>query len=118
MASGHFEGENHVHGGHWDEAVGGTKGYKFDQQIPIPSYLVAIASGDLVSAPIGPRSLVWTGPDELEGCRWELDGDMEKFVDAAEELVFKYAWGTYNVLVLPNSFPYGMNNPYELWDCC
>jgi leukotriene-A4 hydrolase len=89
-----------------------TDSYSFTQKIPIPSYLIAIASGDLKSASIGPRSTVWTGPEELEGCKWELGGDMEKFMEAAESIVFPYVWGSYNVLVLPNSFPYGgMENP-------
>jgi leukotriene-A4 hydrolase len=81
------------------------KGYTFKQNIPIPSYLIAIASGDLKSASIGPRSTVWTGPEELEGCKWELSGDMEKYMEAAESIIFPYVWGSYNVLVLPSSFP-------------
>jgi len=75
--------------------------------VPIPSYLFALASGDIKSAPIGPRSTVWTGPDELEGCKWELETDTETFIKAAEKIVSPYSWGTYNVLVLPSSFPYG-----------
>jgi leukotriene-A4 hydrolase len=90
----------------------GTLLYSFKQEIPIPSYLFALASGDLASASIGSRSTVWTGPEELVGCKWELEEDMEKFLEAAEKIVFPYAWGTYNVLVLPPSFPYGgMENP-------
>ncbi|KAF2091470.1 putative leukotriene A-4 hydrolase like protein [Saccharata proteae CBS 121410] len=90
----------------------GTLLYTFQQDIPIPSYLFALASGDLASASIGPRSTVWTGPEELGGCKWEMEGDMEKFLEAAEKIVYEYAWTTYNVLVLPNSFPYGgMENP-------
>ena len=58
--------------------------YEFVQKIPIPSYLYAIASGDITSARIGPRSLLWTGPDELERCKAELNGDTEKFIEAAE----------------------------------
>lgn len=58
--------------------------YSFEQKIPIPSYLYAIASGDITSAKIGPRSSLWTGPDELESCRKELDGDTEKFIEIAE----------------------------------
>jgi leukotriene-A4 hydrolase len=55
---------------------------------------------------------VWTGPDEVKQCQWELEADMEKFLEAAESIVFRYQWGTYNVLILPNSFPYGgMENP-------
>ncbi|KAF2762984.1 putative leukotriene A-4 hydrolase like protein [Pseudovirgaria hyperparasitica] len=90
----------------------GTLVYSFKQDVPMPSYLFAIASGDLASASIGPRSVVWTGPEELVGCKWEFEGDMDKFLEAAESIVYPYAWGTYNVLVLPASFPYGgMENP-------
>ncbi|KAL1640706.1 Leucyl aminopeptidase yscIV [Diplodia intermedia] len=90
----------------------GTLLYTFKQEVPIPAYLFALASGDLASASIGPRSTVWTGPEELIACKWELENDMEKFLEAAEKIVYDYAWTTYNVLVLPNSFPYGgMENP-------
>ncbi|KAI9167595.1 Leucine aminopeptidase [Paramyrothecium foliicola] len=91
---------------------GVEKLYKFEQKVPIPSYLFAVASGDIVTAPIGPRSVVATGPNELEACKWELEHDMEKFMEIAEKLVFPYKWGAYNVLILPPSFPYGgMENP-------
>jgi leukotriene-A4 hydrolase len=85
----------------------GTLAYTFNQPIPIPSYLFAIASGDIASAAIGPRSMVYTGPEELVECKWELEEDMEKFMEIAEKLVYAYAWTSYNVLVLPPSFPYG-----------
>lgn len=45
-------------------------------------------------------------------CKTELEGDMEKFLEAAESLIYPYPWTTYNVLILPPSFPYGgMENP-------
>jgi leukotriene-A4 hydrolase len=110
VAGGHFSGESPLHSGPWT-AVGKHHGYKFEQRIPIPSYLIAIASGELASAPIGPRSAVWTGPEELEACKWELSG-VENFLKAAESITgLPYQWGTYNVLVLPNSFPYGGKQP-------
>lgn len=32
--------------------------------------------------------------------------------DLAQKIVYPYAWGEYNVLILPPSFPYGgMENP-------
>ncbi|KXT07572.1 hypothetical protein AC578_10239 [Pseudocercospora eumusae] len=86
--------------------------YAFRQDIPMPSYLFALASGDLASASIGPRSTVWTGPEELEASQWEFEKDTEAYIQAAEKIVYPYAWTTYNVLVLPPSFPYGgMENP-------
>ncbi|ODQ67989.1 leukotriene A-4 hydrol [Nadsonia fulvescens var. elongata DSM 6958] len=82
------------------------------QEIPIPSYLVAIASGDLAKAPIGPRSHVYSEPPSLNACQHEFCADTEGFIQAAEKIVFPYDWKTYNVLVLPPSFPYGgMENP-------
>lgn len=91
---------------------GETSLYTFKQDIPIPSYLFAIASGDIATASIGPRSTVATGPEELSASKWELEADTEHFIQTAEKLVYPYAWHTYNVLVLPPSFPYGgMENP-------
>lgn len=90
-----------------EEQKGDEKVYKFEQKVPIPSYLFALASGDIVTAPIGKHSVVATGPNELKDAQWELEADVDKFMDAAEKLVFPYRWGQYNVLVLPPSFPYG-----------
>ncbi|KIW38225.1 leukotriene A-4 hydrolase/aminopeptidase [Exophiala oligosperma] len=93
-------------------ADGSHQLYQFHQRVPIPAYLYAIASGDISTASIGPRSTVATGPDELKDCTWELEESTEKFLKAGESLVYPYAWGEYNVLVLPPSFPYGgMENP-------
>ncbi|TKX26598.1 leukotriene A-4 hydrolase-like protein [Elsinoe australis] len=94
------------------DETSGSKVYTFKQSVPIPSYLFALASGDIAKADIGPRSTVWTSPDELKGAKWELEDDTENFIKKAEKIVFPYVWGTYNVLVLPSSFPYGgMENP-------
>ncbi|KAB8215419.1 peptidase family M1-domain-containing protein [Aspergillus novoparasiticus] len=86
--------------------------YQFHQKLPIPSYLFALASGDISEAAIGPRSVVATSPDKLSECQWELKADTENFIHAIEKIVYPYAWGEYNVLILPPSFPYGgMENP-------
>ena len=86
--------------------------YVYEQTVPMPSYLFALASGDIATASIGDRSLVATSPDQVDACQWELKEDMNKFLDVIEKLVFPYQWGEYNVLVLPPSFPYGgMENP-------
>ncbi|VVT54009.1 uncharacterized protein SAPINGB_P003861 [Magnusiomyces paraingens] len=86
--------------------------YVFKQELPIPSYLFAIASGDISNAPIGPRSLIYSEPSFLQACQYEFEADTEKFIEVAEKIVFPYEWKTYNVLILPPSFPYGgMENP-------
>lgn len=97
---------------HGENGESGTLLYSFKQEIPMPSYLFAIASGDIASASIGPRSVVATGPEELSDAKWELEADTEKFIEVAEKLIYPYQWTQYNVLVLPPSFPYGgMENP-------
>jgi len=84
----------------------------FEQKVPIPSYLFAIASGNLEGLPIGKRSTVWAEPEFVKACQWEFEADTEKQLAAAEKLVFPYEWGTYDVLILPPSFPFGgMENP-------
>ncbi|KAG7896710.1 hypothetical protein KL908_000112 [Ogataea polymorpha] len=86
--------------------------YNFYQPVPIPSYLCSIASGDLKDAPIGPRSRVWTEPSFLEACQNEFKDDTENFIKTAESLVFEYEWKDYDVLVLPQSMPFGgMEHP-------
>lgn len=81
--------------------------YKYMQPVPIPSYLVALASGDIHSLPVGPRSRVFCELPKLQKCQNEFNGDVEKFIEAAEKIVFKYEWKEYDILILPNSFPYG-----------
>lgn len=51
--------------------------------------------------------MLYTGPEELLECKKELEGDCERFIEVAESLVYPYSWTTYNVLIMPPSFPYG-----------
>jgi hypothetical protein len=67
---------------------------------------------DIADAPIGPRSTLYTEPSFLKDCQYEFSADTESFIAIAEKLVGPYEWSTYDVLVLPKSFPYGgMENP-------
>jgi hypothetical protein len=50
-----------------------TKTYHFKQNTTIPSYLIAIAAGNLVGREIGPRSTVWCEPEVVEQAAWEFD---------------------------------------------
>ncbi|KAK6204883.1 leukotriene A-4 hydrolase 2 [Scheffersomyces amazonensis] len=81
--------------------------YYYDQPVPIPSYLISIASGDIVSAKIGPRSDVYSEPIKIKDCQWEFEKDMENFIQIAEHLIFEYEWLRFDSLILPSSFPYG-----------
>ncbi|XP_075981670.1 leukotriene A-4 hydrolase isoform X2 [Anticarsia gemmatalis] len=83
----------------------------FNQPMPLPSYLVAIAVGVLESRTLGPRSKVWSEKEEIERSAWEF-AETERYLQAAEKLCGPYEWTQYDLLVLPPSFPYGgMENP-------
>lgn len=93
------------------EPADGGRAYRFEMNHPIPPYLIALAVGDLAFRPIGPRTGVYAEPGVVEQAAWEF-ADMEKMLDAAEQLYGPYRWGRYDVLVLPPSFPFGgMENP-------
>jgi leukotriene-A4 hydrolase len=85
--------------------------YTFKQDKAIPSYLLAIAVGDIKFKAIDDRTGVYAEPSLLEKSAWEF-AELGKMVNAAEKLFGPYRWGRYDVLVLPPSFPYGgMENP-------
>ena len=65
--------------------VSGTRtvGSKFEQKVPIPSYLFAIASGNLKSKVIGLPSHVWAEPEIVDSCQWEFEADTELQLEAA-----------------------------------
>eukprot|EP00118_Oscarella_pearsei_P010672 m.66744 g.66744 ORF g.66744 m.66744 type:complete len:616 (+) comp35408_c0_seq2:224-2071(+) len=85
--------------------------YRFEQKVPIPSYLTALAIGALESRKIGPRSSVWSEKEIVDQAAYEF-AETEQMLAIGEELCGPYVWGQYDLLVLPPSFPFGgMENP-------
>ncbi len=84
----------------------------WDQPVPISSYLLALAVGDLVKRDISDRCAVWSEPSVVESAAYEFS-ETEEFLSTAEAIAGKeYVWGRYDLLCLPPSFPYGgMENP-------
>ncbi|GAW02760.1 leukotriene-a4 partial [Lentinula edodes] len=87
--------------------------YVYHQPIPIPSYLIAIAAGNVVYRPF-PRLPgkewtcgIWSEPELIEAAYWEFSEDTARFLASAEDIVVPYRFGVYDLLVLPPSFPYG-----------
>ncbi|EEY68578.1 metalloprotease family M01, putative [Phytophthora infestans T30-4] len=79
IAHGHIKNDDHQL----------TKKWSFRQNVPIPSYLLAIAAGHMESVELSPRTKVW-----------------------AEPRVVTRAAHEYDLVCLPPSFPYGgMENP-------
>ncbi|XP_074078468.1 aminopeptidase B isoform X1 [Macrotis lagotis] len=90
----------------------GPNKFFFQMCQPIPSYLVALAVGDLVSAEVGPRSRVWAEPCLIQAAKEEYNGVIEEFLATGEKLFGPYVWGRYDLLFMPPSFPFGgMENP-------
>jgi leukotriene-A4 hydrolase len=85
--------------------------YKFRMPQPIPSYLLALAVGDLAFKELSGRCGVYALPQVLDRAAWEM-ADVPRMMDAAEKLYGPYQWGRYDILFLPPSYPYGgMENP-------
>lgn len=96
------------------EMVPGPAGsgvYLFHMPLRIPSYLIALAIGDLAFKPMSNRTGVWAEPSVVEAAAREFD-DTEQMIRTTEQLYGPYRWGRYDLLVLPPSFPFGgMENP-------
>ncbi|XP_064632949.1 leukotriene A-4 hydrolase-like [Lineus longissimus] len=90
---------------------GTQKIHKFNQPVPIPSYLIAIVAGALESRDIGPRTKVWSEKEFVDKAAYEFE-ETKTMLQTAEDLLGPYVWQRYDLLVLPPSFPYGgMENP-------
>ena len=85
--------------------------YAFSMPQPIPSYLIAIAVGDIKFKAINDTIGVYSE-------EYILDASAEEFSETPQmevenvKLYGPYRWGRYDLIVLPPSFPYGgMENP-------
>lgn len=94
-----------------------TTTYTYKQNIPIASYLIAIAVGRFK------RQAIEESADKIKVYAWcyeniatdviaTFKNKMTAYIDNAQKYLFGYDWGEYNLLVLPASFMYGgMENP-------
>jgi leukotriene-A4 hydrolase len=85
--------------------------YTFNMPQPVPSYLIALAVGDLQFQETGPRTGVYAEKSMIKQAAKEF-ADTELMMAAAEKMFGPYRWGRYDILVMPPSFPNGgMENP-------
>ncbi|RUO36006.1 aminopeptidase [Aliidiomarina shirensis] len=85
--------------------------YQFESRQKIPSYLMAIAVGDLEFHALNERMAIYAEPSILQSAVAEF-GYTTDMMDVTEELFGPFAWDRYDQLVLPPSFPFGgMENP-------
>ena len=85
--------------------------YEFSMPQPIPSYLIALAVGDLHFKSMGERTGVYSEKGILNAAAAEF-ADTESMLIATEKAFGPYSWDRYDLLILPPSFPFGgMENP-------
>ena len=85
--------------------------YEFSMPQPIPSYLIALAVGDLHFKSMGKRTGVYSEKGILDAAAAEF-ADTESMLIATEKAFGPYSWDRYDLLILPPSFPFGgMENP-------
>ena len=85
--------------------------YSFSMTQPIPSYLMALAAGDFEFRAISDRTGIYAEPEMVDSAHFEF-AEVEKMMQAAENLYGPYLWERYDLLILPPSFPFGgMENP-------
>ena len=90
---------------------GNTTTFFYEQKIPIPSYLVAMAAGAIEERVVSDRTKIYAEKELIDKAVAEFE-DIDNYIQIAESYLFPYEWGEYNLLILPPSFPYGgMENP-------
>lgn len=94
-----------------DPAAKQTGDYTFVMPQPVPSYLIALAVGDLEFLATGPRTGVYAEKSISKAAAKEF-ADTESMIQANEKMFGPYRWSRYDILVMPPSFPQGgMENP-------
>ncbi len=85
--------------------------YEFNMPQAIPSYLIALAVGDLQFKAMGERTGVYAESGILDAAAAEFE-DTESMLIETEKRYGPYSWDRYDLLILPPSFPFGgMENP-------
>jgi len=85
--------------------------YRFEMPQPIPSYLLAIAVGDIKFKAINDHIGVYAEEYILDASAEEF-AETPQMEEANTRLYGPYRWGRYDLIVLPPSFPFGgMENP-------
>jgi leukotriene-A4 hydrolase len=88
-----------------------AKDYTFTMPEAVPSYLIALAVGDLEFQETGPRTGVYAEKSMIKAAAKEF-ADTEAMIQANEKMFGPYRWSRYDILVMPASFPEGgMENP-------
>ena len=90
----------------------GQKLFFYKQDIPIASYLIGLAAGNIIEEVIDDTISIYSEPEFVQKVKNEVKDFLPLVLRLSQEYMGPYVWGKYNLLVLPNSFPFsGMENP-------
>ena len=70
--------------------------YHFKMRQPIPSYLLALAVGDLAFQSMGERTGVYAEPSVVERAAWEF-AETEQMMTEVEAIFGPYRWERFDV---------------------
>lgn len=85
--------------------------FTFKMKNPIPPYLIALAAGNLEYRSISDICGIYALPHVIEDAAYEFQ-NTAKMIKVAESIAGPYKWGKFDMLVLPEAFPFGgMENP-------
>ncbi|CAK74683.1 unnamed protein product (macronuclear) [Paramecium tetraurelia] len=85
--------------------------FQFELNIKIPAYLIAIVAGTVEERSTGARTAVISESKNIQKYKDELE-DLDQYVQYLEDYIGEYKWGSYKIVILPASFPFGgMENP-------
>ena len=73
---------------------GNTTTYFYEQKIPIPSYLVAMAAGAIEERIISDRTKVYAEKEIVDKAQAEFE-ELENYLQTIESYLFPYQWGEY-----------------------
>ncbi|HEV7359408.1 MAG TPA: M1 family metallopeptidase [Steroidobacteraceae bacterium] len=85
--------------------------YSFTMPQAVPSYLIALAVGDIEFQETGSRTGVYAEKSMIKAAAKEF-ADTESMIQANEKMFGPYRWSRFDILVMPPSYPEGgMENP-------
>ncbi len=85
--------------------------YHFNMPQAISPYLIAIGAGNLEFKAMSHQTGIFAEPTILDASVAEFN-DTQAMIDKTNAMYGEYAWGRYDLLMLPPSFPFGgMENP-------
>ena len=83
-----------------------TKIIFYQQNIPVPNYLINLAAGNISEKQINEKITIYSEPELIDDAFNIFNDILPKILDEAISYIGPYEWEKFNLLFLPQSFPY------------